>query len=146
MKSEPDVFSIDHLMSRLKQTEHWDGVRNYKARNYMRAMQLGDLALFYHSSTKPPGVAGLMQITKTAGPDPSSWDPKSKYFDAKASQEKPIWSMVEVTFKEKFPQLITLDTLKALPAMADSPLVQRGNRLSILPLTENQFKAILSLK
>lgn len=144
MKSEPDVFSIDDLKKKKK--SGWDGVRNYQARNYMRDdMKLGDLVLFYHSSCEVPGVAGLARVSKTSHPDPSQFDAKSEYYDPKATKEEPRWFMVEVEFVEKFDQVITLATLKATKGLEKMPLVQKGSRLSINPVTEKEFKLITSL-
>ncbi len=146
MKSEPDVFGIDDLASRPRCTEHWDGVRNYQARNMMRdEMRLGDQILFYHSSCKTPGVAGIAQVVREAYPDPSAWDPESKYFDPKSSPQQPRWFMVDVQLVRKFTQVITLEQLKAQPQLAGMQLLRRGNRLSILPVTPAQWEAILQL-
>ncbi|MFK7822823.1 MAG: EVE domain-containing protein [Oligoflexales bacterium] len=143
MKSEPEVFSIDDL-SKVSR-EPWDGVRNYQARNFMKSMNKGDLAFFYHSNCKPPGIAGIMSIVKTAYPDHTALDPKSPYFDEKASEENPRWYMVDVKFKKRFKQLISLNDLKEVDALADLSLVRKGNRLSIMPVTEEQWNCILGL-
>lgn len=144
MKSEPDVFSIDDLKKKKK--SGWDGVRNYQARNYMRDdMKLGDLVLFYHSSCEIPGVAGLAKVSKTSHPDPSQFDSKSEYYDPKATKEAPRWFMVEVEFVEKFPQVITLATLKDTKGLDKMPLVQKGSRLSINPVSASEFKIIQGL-
>lgn len=144
MKSEPDVFSIDDL-KRLKTTP-WEGVRSYQARNSMRdLMQVGDLALFYHSSAEPPGVAGLARVCSAPHADPTQFDPKSPYFDPKATEEAPRWVLVDVAFVEKFPELVTLATLKAEPALKDMLVVQRGQRLSIQPVTPLHFARVLAL-
>lgn len=145
MKSEPDVFSIDNLKQ--KQKSGWDGVRNYQARNYMRdEMKLGDLVLFYHSSCDVPGVAGLAKVSKESHPDPSQFDKKSEYYDPKATFENPRWFMVEVEFVEKFEQVITLIELKKHKELEKMPLVQKGSRLSINPVTLAEFEKILSLR
>lgn len=144
MKSEPDVFSIDTL-KKLKKSG-WDGVRNYQARNFMRDdMKLGDLVLFYHSSCDVPGIAGLAKISKTSHPDPTQFDPKSDYYDPKATKENPRWFMVEVEFVEKFDSIITLTTLKETKGLENMPVVQKGSRLSINPVTEKEFKIINKL-
>lgn len=144
LKSEPDVFSIDDL-ERVKRNG-WDGVRNYQARNYMRdQMKLGDLAFFYHSNAEPPGIAGILKITCESHPDPSQFDPKSKYFDPKATREKPIWFQVEVEFVEKFKNLIPLEFLKSKKELRKMPLLQKGSRLSIMPVSKNEWDFILSL-
>ena len=142
MKSEPDVFSIDDLKA--NQTEPWDGVRNYQARNFMRdEMKVGDEVLFYHSNCRPPGIAGLATVSRESFPDFTSWDKKSKYYDPKSSSQNPRWVMVEVKFKKKFERLISLDELKTYPELARFRLLQKGNRLSILPVTKEQFDYIV---
>jgi predicted RNA-binding protein with PUA-like domain len=142
MKSEPNVFSIDDLMARPNQIEPWEGVRNYQARNFMREMAESDLAFFYHSNCKVAGIVGVMKIVKAAYVDDSAFDENSPYFDAKSTVEKPRWWRVDVQFVEKFEQPITLHELKTKSELADFQLVQRGNRLSILPVTEMQWQFI----
>ena len=145
MKSEPDVFSIETLKNKKK--SGWDGVRNYQARNFMRDdMRKGDLVLFYHSSCDVPGVAGLCKISIESQPDPTQFEPNSDYYDPKASKENPRWFMVEVEFVEKFKEVITLKTIKKIKNLEQMPLVQKGSRLSINPVTENEYKTILDLK
>lgn len=142
MKSEPDVFSIDDLKKQ-KQTT-WDGVRNYQARNFMmNEMKVGDQVLFYHSNAKPPGIAGLATVSKNAEPDPTQFDKKSEYFDPKATKEKPRWFCVKVKFQEKFKELLPLEELKSDKALKDMLVVQKGQRLSIQPVKEKDFKYIL---
>ncbi len=146
MKSEPDVFSIDDLFDTPNQTEAWDGVRNYQARNMMRdEMQLGDLVFFYHSSCKPPGIVGIAEICKTAYPDHTAWDPGSPYYDPKSSPENPRWFMVDVKFYKKYPRMITLEELKQQPELNEMPLLKRGSRLSIMPVTQYQWEIINKL-
>jgi predicted RNA-binding protein with PUA-like domain len=145
MKTEPDVFSIDDLIR--KKRSGWDGVRNYQARNFMRdGMKLGDLVFFYHSNAEPPGIVGLAKVSKLAHPDPTQFDSKSEYFDPKAKMETPTWMQVEVEFVEKFPTLISLDQLKAQKKLRDMPLVKRGNRLSVMPISQEHANFILQLK
>lgn len=145
-KSEPDVFSIDDLASRPEQREPWDGVRNYQARNFMRdQIKKGDLVLFYHSNCEPPGVVGIAEISGEARPDPSSWNPKSPYYDPKVKPGEARWLMVEVQFKEKFSKIVTLDTIKSDPKLKDMLVARRGNRLSITPVTEKEFQHICQL-
>ena len=145
MKSEPDVFSIDML--RIKKKSGWDGVRNYQARNYMRDdMKICDMVLFYHSSCEIPGIAGLAKVSLNSIPDPTQFDPKSDYFDPKATKDKPRWFMVEVEFVEKFTNVITLLNLKKIKALEKMPLVQKGSRLSINPVTDKEYDTILKLK
>ncbi|MHB0765706.1 EVE domain-containing protein [Stutzerimonas sp. NM35] len=144
MKSEPDEFSIRNL----EQLGHarWDGVRNYQARNFLRAMAQGDRFFFYHSSCATPGIAGIGSILRTAYPDPTALDPESPYFDAKASETKNPWCAVEVGFVEVFQSVMTLSRLKAEPALAQMPLVQKGSRLSVMPVSETEWQAILAMR
>lgn len=145
MKSEPDVFSIDHLKTKKK--SGWDGVRNYQARNFMRdEMRKGDLVLFYHSSCEVPGVAGLARVCKESHPDPSQFENTSEYYDPKSTQVNPRWFMVEVEFVEKFDRVITLAELKSKKELETMPVVQKGSRLSINPVTEKEYKTILAMK
>lgn len=145
MKSEPHTFSIDLLKE--KKTSGWDGVRNYQARNFMRdEMKKGDLVLFYHSSCEVPGVAGIAKVSKESHPDPTQFDPKSDYYDPKATKELPRWFMVEVEFVEKFKNIFTLSEIKKTKGLDKMMVVQKGSRLSINPVTENEFKIIRSSK
>jgi len=146
MKSEPDVFSIHDLARRPKQTEHWDGVRNYQARNFMRDdMRNGDLAFFYHSSCAEPGIAGILEIAREAYPDPSAQDKKSEYFDPRATADNPVWVMVDVRLKQIFENPVTLSTLRSQKSLAKMILLQRGSRLSIMPVTKKEWDLILKL-
>lgn len=142
MKSEPDVFGIDTLKK--QGTASWDGVRNYQARNHMRAMAVGDQVLFYHSSAKVIGIAGVAEVVKTAYPDHTSWDPASPYFDAASTPDKPRWSMVDVQYVRTFPQLITLDILRSVDALSDMLLFQRS-RLSVQPMEPQHFMVIMHM-
>lgn len=148
MKSEPDVYGIDHLTAQPKKTDHWDGIRNYQARNFMRDdMKKGDLAFFYHSSCKEPGVVGIMEIVREAYPDHTAFDAGSKYFDAKSDPDNPRWVMVDVRYKRKLKRVITLKELKDNAAkFGDFQLLRKGNRLSIMPVTKKQWDAILKLE
>lgn len=142
MKSEPDVFSIDHLKK--DKTTLWEGVRNYQARNYMmNDMSVGDEVLFYHSSTDPSGIVGLATVSKKAMPDESQFNKKSEYFDPKATQEKPIWFCVEVKYKSTFKNPLTLHEIKAIDALNDMLVIKKGSRLSIQPVTEKDFNYIV---
>lgn len=144
MKSEPSVFSIDDLQK--DGFTGWEGVRNFQARNMMRdEMKVGDLALFYHSNAKPPGVAGICRICEINKPDPSQWDPSSDYYDKKTSPEAPKWFMVEVEFVEKFSHYVPLEELKDHSALKDMVLLRKGNRLSITPVTSEEFHLICTL-
>lgn len=147
MKSEPNEFSIDDLKARPEQTEPWDGVRNYQARNMMRdEMQLGDLVFFYHSNTKVPGIVGIAEVVRTGYPDPTQFDPEDSHYDPKSDPDKPRWYLVDVKFRERFSRTISLDELKANPALAEMPLVRRGNRLSVMPVREQEWQAILAMR
>jgi predicted RNA-binding protein with PUA-like domain len=140
LKSEPDVFSYDDLV-RAKR-EGWDGIRNYQARNFMREMRKGEEAIFYHSQSKPPGVAGICKIVKIAEPDPTQFDPASKYYDPASTPEDPRWDWVTVAPVRKLP-FVAIDELRGLPELAQSRLLARGNRLSVFPLTDEEFDTIV---
>jgi predicted RNA-binding protein with PUA-like domain len=142
MKSEPDVFSIRDLAKAPRKTTCWEGVRNYQARNFLRAMKKGDRALFYHSNAEPPGVAGIVEIVREAYPDPTAWDPRSDYHDPKASPDNPVWSMVDVKLVKIFPREIPLEELRGLKALAGMELLRRGSRLSVTPVTSAEFRTI----
>lgn len=143
MKSEPDVFSLADLKNRPGQQEPWDGVRNYQARNFMRdAMQVGDVVLFYHSNTNPPGIVGLAEVATEPYPDPTAFEKKSKYYDAKSDPDNPRWILVDVRYCSTFAQMVSLEAMKAMPALAEMRVLQRGNRLSITPVTKAEFEAI----
>ena len=143
MKSEPSVYSIDHL-ERDGQTS-WEGVRNFQARNFIRDdMRVCDRVLFYHSNANPAGVAGLARIARAAYPDPAARDPKSDYFDPRASDEDPRWFMVDVAFEERFPAFVSLDTLRETPGL-EKMLVINRSRLSVQPVTEEEFEIVVRL-
>lgn len=144
MKSEPDVFSIDDLKQ--KKTTLWDGVRNYQARNFMtQSMQIGDMVLFYHSNAEPPGIAGLAKISRLAQPDPSQFDKKSEYYDAKATVKAPRWFGVTVEFVQKFNKIISLDELRNHKSLQSMLVIKKGQRLSIQPVTKAEFDVINKL-
>ena len=143
MKSEPDTFSFQDLKDRPNQREPWDGVRNYQARNFMRdAMSVGDGVLFYHSNTKPPGIVGLAEVSSQAYPDPTAFDKQSKYYDEKSDPNNPRWFLVDVAYKKDFKHQVSLEAMKAMPELAEMKVLQKGNRLSITPVSEQEFKAI----
>jgi len=144
MKSEPDEFSIANLQK--LGTARWDGVRNYQARNFLRAMTVGDEFFFYHSSCPEPGIAGIGRITEAGYPDPTALDAQSHYFDAKANAEKNPWTAIDVTFVEAFPKVLGLGYLKQQAALEQLPLVQKGSRLSVMPVTAEQWAAVLALR
>jgi predicted RNA-binding protein with PUA-like domain len=145
IKSEPEVYSIDDLR-RDGRTE-WDGVRNYQARNYMRdEMAIGDLVLFYHSNAKPPGVAGIARVCSEPHPDRTQFDPKSHYYDAKATEDQPRWMLVDMEFVERFDEPVSLDTLKANADALDGMMViKRGVRFSVQPVEREHFAHVLEL-
>ncbi len=146
MKSEPDVFGIEHLRAKTSQTEHWDGVRNYQARNFIRdQMQIGDLAFFYHSSCKIPGIVGTVEIVSSAYPDYTSWDKNSEYYDPKSSKQNPRWYMVDVKLHSQFRNIIPLNLLKKKKELVSFPLLKKGNRLSIMPVSEYEWHYIQTL-
>ena len=146
MKSEPDAFSIDDLKK--VGVEPWNGVRNYQARNHMRQMQVGDGVLFYHSSCAVPAVVGIAKVASVAYPDPTQFDPKSDYFDAKSTREEPRWSLVDVAFERKLKRAIPLEEIKQhADALGEGfALTQRGSRLSVSPVSAAQWKLLLSLE
>lgn len=145
MKSEPDEFGIEDLIRSDKQTTTWSGVRNFQARNFMRDdMKLGDLAFFYHSSCPAPGVVGTMKVVKAAYPDPTQFDPASDYFDPKSKPDSPTWVAVDLQFVKQFP-LVSLEALRKEPKLAEMRLLQKGNRLSVLPVNAAEWKRIMSM-
>lgn len=144
MKSEPDEFSISDLQTLGE--ARWDGVRNYQARNFLRTMAVGDRFFFYHSSCPEPGIAGIGKIVEAAYPDPTALDKESHYFDLKASKDKNPWSAINVAFVEAFPSVLNLGLLKQQTVLEQMPLVQKGSRLSVMPVTEEQWAGVLALK
>lgn len=145
-KSEPDAFSIQDLKAMPAKRDHWDGIRNYQARNTMRDdMKKGDLGFFYHSSCAVPGIVGTVEIVKEAYPDHTAWDKKSKYFDPKSSKDEPRWFMVDVKLKKIFKNIITLDDLRKRKPLSDMVLLRKGNRLSIMPVSAKEWSHILKL-
>ena len=145
-KSEADVWSWDDQVARGAAGQEWDGVRNYQARNFMRAMRPGDLFFFYHSSCPQPGIAGIARIAGEIYPDPTALDPDSHYHDPKASIEKNPWSALDVEFVEAFDEVLPLQQLKNNPLLAELALVQRGSRLSVMPVSDDQWAAILAMR
>jgi len=144
IKSEEHVYSIAHL--KRDRTTGWEGVRNYEARNLMRdAMKPGELAFFYHSNSKPSGIAGLARILRVDLPDPTQFDSKSDYFDATSDKKNPRWRMIEVEFVQRFPRLLSLEVLKAEKALLKMPLLAKGSRLSVQPVSDAHFAHVLKL-
>lgn len=145
-KSEPDEYSIDDLAAEVNGIGRWDGIRNYQARNLLRdEVKVGDGVLFYHSSCKVPGVAGIAEVVREAYPDPAQFDAQSPYFDSKASRQQPRWYCVDVQFSRKFPDVVPLKTLKTQPALQDMTLLRQG-RLSIQPVSNAEWRCILKLQ
>jgi predicted RNA-binding protein with PUA-like domain len=147
MKSEPDVFGIEDLKRCPAKTEPWDGVRNYQARNMMRDdMKKGDLVFFYHSNCKQPGIVGIMKVVREGYPDHTAFDAKEKYFDPKSDPDNPRWYMVDVRYVRMLKRVITLTELKTHKQLAEFPLVRRGNRLSVMPVSKKDWDFILALE
>jgi predicted RNA-binding protein with PUA-like domain len=144
MKSEPDVYSIDDL--KRDGVNMWEGCRNYTVRNFFRdKFAVGDLAFFHHSNADPAGIVGIMEVVRTGYPDPTQFDPKSEYFDAKADPENPRWMVVDVKFVEKFDHCITLPEMRANPALEKMLVLQRGQRLSVMPVAPEEWSTLLEM-
>ena len=145
MKSEPDTYSIDDLEDFA--TDHWDGIRNYQVRNFFRdQMQVGDQAFFYHSNCKEPGIVGLMEIASKAYPDHTAFDKKEKYFDPKSNPDEPRWLMIDVKYNRHLKRKITLTELRQVESLQTMKLLQRGNRLSVIPLSKKEWDHILEME
>jgi len=146
MKSEPSTFGIEDLAAMPDHTEHWDGVRNYQARNMMRdQMKVGDQVLFYHSNCKPPGVVGIAEVVREGYPDHTAFDPDEHYYDPKSDPGNPRWIMVDVRLVRVFDQIVPLDTLRAQPELENMALVRKGNRLSIMPVSPDEWAHVLKM-
>ena len=146
IKSEPDAFSYDDLERAKKKTTPWDGVRNYRARNFMRDdMRVGDGILYYHSNAKPPGVVGVAEVASASYPDATQFDPADSHFDPKSKKEDPRWCLVDVRAVRKLPRFVSLPDLKAEPRLVEMGVVQRGNRLSIQPVNATEWSVVLEL-
>ncbi len=145
LKSDPDEFSIEDLTTRPRQTECWDGVRNYQARNFIRDdMRVNDRVLFYHSG-RNPAVVGTARIVRQAYPDHTAWDPENPHYDPKSTPDKPVWYMVDVRFEKRFARPLPLASLRKRPELKDMTLLRRGNRLSVMPVAATEYNAILAL-
>ncbi|MBR9907270.1 MAG: EVE domain-containing protein [Gammaproteobacteria bacterium] len=144
MKTEPDECSIDDFATKPDQVIRWDGVRNYQARNFMRDMAIGDEVFIYHSSCAKIGIAGIVRVTRTAYPDPTQFEPESAYFDKRSKPDNPRWDAVDLQFVRKFARILTLDELKNVAELADNPLVQKGNRLSVIPFSTVERDSVLA--
>lgn len=145
VKTEPESFSIQHLAKSPKQTTCWSGVRNYQARNFMRAMRVGDGVLFYHSSTEPPAVVGTAIVAREAYPDHTALDPKDDHYDPKATKDNPIWEMVDIRLDEIFPVPLPIGQLRAFKDLAEMELLRKGSRLSVQPVRPREFEVVLRL-
>ncbi|HEX7004813.1 MAG TPA: EVE domain-containing protein [Trueperaceae bacterium] len=146
IKSEPGAFSFDDLLKAKDRTTVWDGVRNYQARNFIRdGMKVGDKVLYYHSSTAQPGVVGIAEVASEPYADPSQFDPKSRYFDPKSTPEQPRWFTVDVRGVEPLPRTVTLAEMKEESSLAGLKLVQRGSRLSVMPVSGPEYRKILAM-
>lgn len=143
LKSEPSAYSIDDLER--EGVASWEGVRNHRARNFLREMRVGDPCFFHHSSTDPVGIAGICRVVKEAYPDHTAWDPSSRYFDPRSTPEKPVWWMPDVEFVEKFPRLVTMLELREVPGLAGMLLLKRGVRLSVQPVTPEEWEIVCDL-
>lgn len=147
MKSEPATFGIDDLQAMPNQTDHWDGVRNYQARNMLRdQMKCGDPVFFYHSNTAEPGIVGIAEVVREGYPDFTAFDPQSKYYDPKSDPQNPCWYMVDIRLVRKLRRTITLTELKRHPELEGLSLLRRGNRLSVMPVSAEQWEFILGLE
>lgn len=146
IKSEPTEFSIEDLEKLKNKTTYWDGVRNYQARNFIRdEMKIGDKVLFYHSNADPNAVVGICEVVKEAYPDHTQFDPKHKHYDPKADKKNPTWFMLDIKLVKKFKKPVSLHEIKSNPKLAKMRLVQRGNRLSVLPVTKDEYEEIIRL-
>lgn len=145
LKSEPQTFAIADLAAAPEQTTCWEGVRNYQARNYLRQMQIGEQALFYHSNADPPAIVGIVEITRTAYPDPFAFDPTSRYFDPKSRPDAPRWFMVDVRLLRAFSDPLPLHALRTVPDLKNMELLRKGSRLSVQPVTVVEWRAIMKL-
>ena len=145
MKSEPTSFSFQDLVRSQNSTNHWDGVRNYQARNHMRAMRTGDKVLFYHSSCDPPAIVGIAEVTREAYTDHTQFDPKDDHYDPQAKREKPIWDMVDLRAVRGFASPLSLELLRKVPELNEMVLLRKGSRLSVQPVRREEWDIICKL-
>lgn len=146
LKSEPDVFSIDDLAKAKGKTTHWDGVRNYQARNFLRdSIKIGDGVLFYHSNSEPSAIAGIAEVVKEGYPDHTAFDPKDVHFDPKSKRETPTWYMVDIKHVETFKEPISLERLRLEPKLEKMALLQKGSRLSVQPVSKDEWQTVLKI-
>lgn len=146
MKSEPNVYSIDDLAKEKNKTTYWDGVRNYQARNFLRdEMKIGDRVIFYHSNSEPPGATGICEVVKEGYPDFTAFDPDDPHYDPKSKKDNPAWIMVDVKLIKKFSRLVPINEMRENKKLVNMQLLQRGNRLSVMPLTKTEFDTIVGM-
>jgi predicted RNA-binding protein with PUA-like domain len=146
IKSEPSEFSIEDLEKSKNQTAYWDGVRNYQARNFIRdEMKIGDEVLFYHSNNEPNAVVGVCEVVKEAYPDHTQFDPKHVHYDPKTDKKNPPWFMIDIMLTSRLKKPVTLEDIKSNPKLSNMRLVQRGNRLSVMPVIKDEYKEILKM-
>lgn len=146
IKSEPEVFSIDDLAKAKNQKTFWDGVRNYQARNFMRdEMKIGDQVIFYHSNSEPPGAAGICEVVKEGYPDFTAFDPDDLHYDPKSKKDSPTWIMIDVKFIKKFDKFVPISQIRENKILQKIQLLQRGNRLSVMPLTRTEFDELMKM-
>lgn len=145
LKSEPSVFSFSHLQRSPSSTTSWEGVRNYAARNFLRAMKAGDLALFYHSNAEPNAIVGVVEVVREAYPDATQFQKKSEYYDARSKRDEPLWSAVDVRAREPFARPVTLAELRGTPGLEKMELLRKGSRLSVTPVTAEEWKIVCAL-
>ena len=145
MKSEPSSFSIDDLGKAPAKTTHWDGVRNYWARNFMRQMRVGDRVLFYHSNADPPAIVGIARVVREAYPDHTSFDPKDRHFDPRSTPAKPYWFMVDIKLEKKFKRALPLPALRQVKKLIGMELLRKGSRLSVQPVRPAEWDVIMTL-
>ena len=145
VKSEPSSFSIEDLSRASKQTTSWDGVRNYQARNFLRAMRVGDRLLFYHSNADPPAIVGTAEVVRAAYPDDTQFDPRSHHYDPASTTAAPRWDMVDIKLREQFSSGLSLDRLRREPKLKGMVLLRKGSRLSVQPVTDSQWAVIMEL-
>ena len=145
VKSEPDSFSFDDLIASPRATTSWDGVRNYQARNFLRDMRVGDRVLFYHSSTEPAAVVGIAEVVREAYPDPTAFDPHDSHFDPKSKADAPTWMTVDLRAVAPLPRPLALGELREVRGLEEMPLLQRGSRLSVQPVSDDEWEIIQRL-
>lgn len=146
MKSEPSVFSIDDLEKSKNQTTYWDGVRNYQARNFLRdEIKIGDKVIFYHSNSEPPSAVGICEVVKEGYPDFTAFDPENPHYDPKSKKEAPTWFMVDIKLVKKFSHPVSIDEMRKNKKLQNMKLLQKGNRLSVIPLTKEEFDEIVKM-